>query len=74
MGAPVLPWVGLRVPAEQRGQLFSIRVRHCRQHEAYADHEVAPFGRLPTPEQPAELAVWFTRPQTAHITGRIFLK
>jgi NAD(P)-dependent dehydrogenase (short-subunit alcohol dehydrogenase family) len=33
----------------------------------------APFGRLPTPEQPAELAVWFTRPQTAHITGRILI-
>lgn len=30
------------------------------------------FGRLPTPEEGAELAVWFTRPATAHITGRIF--
>src|SRR5579885_534567 len=29
------------------------------------------FGRLPTPEQGAELAVWFVRPETAHITGRI---
>ena len=34
----------------------------------------APFGRLPTPEQGAELAVWFTRPETAHITGRIFVQ
>jgi NAD(P)-dependent dehydrogenase (short-subunit alcohol dehydrogenase family) len=34
----------------------------------------APFGRLPTPEQAAELAVWFTRPETAHITGRIFVQ
>jgi meso-butanediol dehydrogenase/(S,S)-butanediol dehydrogenase/diacetyl reductase len=32
------------------------------------------FGRLPTPEQGAELAVWFTRPETAHITGRIFVQ
>ncbi|HEY7060171.1 MAG TPA: SDR family NAD(P)-dependent oxidoreductase [Chloroflexota bacterium] len=35
--------------------------------------EQAPFGVLPTAEQSAELAVWFTRPETAHITGRIFL-
>ena len=34
----------------------------------------SPFGRLPTPEQSAELAVWFTRPETAHITGRIFVQ
>src|SRR5581483_11282933 len=32
------------------------------------------FGRLPTPEQGAELAVWFVRPETAHITGRIFVQ
>ncbi|MBX5493666.1 MAG: SDR family oxidoreductase [Chloroflexi bacterium] len=34
----------------------------------------APFGRLPTPEEGAELAVWFTRDATAHITGRIFVQ
>jgi 3-oxoacyl-[acyl-carrier protein] reductase len=34
----------------------------------------APFGRLPAAEQSAELAVWFTRPETAHITGRIFVQ
>src|SRR5581483_5316088 len=34
----------------------------------------SPFGRLPTPEQSAELAVWFTRPEMAHITGRIFVQ
>jgi hypothetical protein len=34
----------------------------------------APFGRLPKAEQSAELAVWFTRPETAHITGRIFVQ
>ena len=27
------------------------------------------FNRLPTPEQGAKLAVWFTRPETAHITA-----
>jgi len=32
------------------------------------------FGRLPTAEQGAELAVWFTRDHTAHITGRIFVQ
>src|SRR5438067_9363440 len=32
------------------------------------------FGRLPTPEQGAELAIWFVRPETAHITGRIFVQ
>jgi NAD(P)-dependent dehydrogenase (short-subunit alcohol dehydrogenase family) len=32
------------------------------------------FGRLPTPEQGAELATWFVRPETAHITGRIFVQ
>lgn len=32
------------------------------------------FGRLPTPEEGAELAVWFTRDHTAHITGRIFVQ
>jgi meso-butanediol dehydrogenase/(S,S)-butanediol dehydrogenase/diacetyl reductase len=37
-------------------------------------HRRAPFGRLPTAEQGAELAVWFTRPETAHITGRIFVQ
>jgi 3-oxoacyl-[acyl-carrier protein] reductase len=35
-------------------------------------HRRAPFGRLATPEQGAELAVWFVRRETAHITGRIF--
>jgi NAD(P)-dependent dehydrogenase (short-subunit alcohol dehydrogenase family) len=35
-------------------------------------HRQAPFGRLATPEQGAELAVWFVRPETAHITGRVF--
>jgi hypothetical protein len=34
----------------------------------------SPFGRLPTPEQSAQLAVWFTRPEMAHITGRIFVQ
>jgi NAD(P)-dependent dehydrogenase (short-subunit alcohol dehydrogenase family) len=34
----------------------------------------APFGRLPSPEQSAELAVWFTRPEMEHITGRIFVQ
>jgi len=32
------------------------------------------FGKLPTPEQGAELAIWFVRPETAHITGRIFVQ
>jgi NAD(P)-dependent dehydrogenase (short-subunit alcohol dehydrogenase family) len=34
----------------------------------------SPFGRLPTPEQGAELAIWFVRAETAHITGRIFVQ
>ncbi|HEY7066484.1 MAG TPA: SDR family NAD(P)-dependent oxidoreductase [Chloroflexota bacterium] len=34
----------------------------------------APFGKLPTAEQSAELVVWFTRPESAHITGRIFVQ
>ncbi len=34
----------------------------------------SPFGRLPTPEESAQLAVWFTRPEMAHITGRIFVQ
>jgi NAD(P)-dependent dehydrogenase (short-subunit alcohol dehydrogenase family) len=42
--------------------------------EIEATVQRAPFGRLPTPEQSAELAVWFTRPETAHITGRIFVQ
>jgi len=32
------------------------------------------FGKLPTPEQGAELAIWFVRPETAHVTGRIFVQ
>ncbi|HEY7066067.1 MAG TPA: SDR family oxidoreductase [Chloroflexota bacterium] len=35
-------------------------------------HRQSPFGRLATPEQGAELAVWLVRPETAHITGRTF--
>jgi NAD(P)-dependent dehydrogenase (short-subunit alcohol dehydrogenase family) len=34
----------------------------------------APFGKLPTAEQSAELVVWFTRPESAHITGRVFVQ
>jgi NAD(P)-dependent dehydrogenase (short-subunit alcohol dehydrogenase family) len=34
----------------------------------------APFGKLPTAEESAEMAVWFTRPATAHVTGRIFVQ
>jgi 3-oxoacyl-[acyl-carrier protein] reductase len=50
-------------------------MRGGRSAEQIADIERrAPFGRLPTPEQVAELAVWFVRPETAHITGRIFLQ
>ena len=50
-------------------------VRAGRTPEEMAElHRRAPFGRLPTPEQGAELAVWFTRPETAHITGRIFVQ
>ncbi len=32
----------------------------------------APFQHLATPEESAELAVWFTRSETAHVSGRIF--
>jgi NAD(P)-dependent dehydrogenase (short-subunit alcohol dehydrogenase family) len=42
--------------------------------EFEAVERAAPFGRLPTPEQSAELAVWFTRPEMEHITGRIFVQ
>ena len=42
--------------------------------EVASTARTATFGRLPTAEQGAELAVWFTRPETAHITGRIFLQ
>ncbi len=37
-------------------------------------HRRAPFGKLPEAEQSAELALWFTRPETAHLTGRIFVQ
>jgi 3-oxoacyl-[acyl-carrier protein] reductase len=37
-------------------------------------HRRAPFGRLPEPEQSAQLALFFTRPETAHLTGRIFVQ
>lgn len=46
---------------------------------AYTSEQIAvlsrrsPFGRLATPEESAEIAVWFTRPETSHITGRIFV-
>ena len=42
--------------------------------EIEATARSAPFGRLPSPEQSAELAVWFTRPEMEHITGRIFVQ
>jgi len=42
--------------------------------EVEATERMAPFGRLPTAEQSAELAVWFTRPEMEHITGRIFVQ
>jgi len=42
--------------------------------EVEATARSAPFGRLPSPEQAAELAVWFTRPEMEHITGRIFVQ
>jgi meso-butanediol dehydrogenase/(S,S)-butanediol dehydrogenase/diacetyl reductase len=34
----------------------------------------APFGKLPTAEQSAGLVLWFTRPESAHITGRVFVQ
>jgi NAD(P)-dependent dehydrogenase (short-subunit alcohol dehydrogenase family) len=32
------------------------------------------FGPLPTPEEGTELAMWFMRDATAHITGPIFVQ
>jgi NAD(P)-dependent dehydrogenase (short-subunit alcohol dehydrogenase family) len=46
--------------------------RGKRLEQLEALHRQAPFGRMATPEQGAELAVWFVRPETAHITGRVF--
>jgi NAD(P)-dependent dehydrogenase (short-subunit alcohol dehydrogenase family) len=48
--------------------------QHYKPEEMDVMHQRAPFGRLPEPEQSAELAVFFTRPQTAHLTGRIFVQ
>jgi NAD(P)-dependent dehydrogenase (short-subunit alcohol dehydrogenase family) len=42
-------------------------------HAAAAIRQTS-FGRLGTPAEAAELAVWFTRPETAHVTERIFLR
>jgi NAD(P)-dependent dehydrogenase (short-subunit alcohol dehydrogenase family) len=66
---------GITVNAFGPGATDSPMVRAIHSAEEMADlARRAPFGRLPTPEQAAELAVWFTRPETAHITGRIFVQ
>ena len=50
-------------------------VRNNHNPEEIAEQrQRAPFGKLPTAEQSAELVVWFTRPESAHITGRVFVQ
>src|SRR5438067_4408399 len=64
---------GITANASGPGATDTPMMRGGRSAEQIADIERrAPFGRLPTPEQVAELAVWFVRPETAHITGRVF--
>jgi NAD(P)-dependent dehydrogenase (short-subunit alcohol dehydrogenase family) len=66
---------GITANAFGPGATDTPMMRGGRSAEQIADIERrAPFGRLPTPEQVAEMAVWFVRPETAHITGRIFLQ
>jgi NAD(P)-dependent dehydrogenase (short-subunit alcohol dehydrogenase family) len=66
---------GITVNAFGPGATNTPMVRDNHTPEEIAElHRRAPFGRLPEPEQSAELAVWFTRPETAHITGRIFVQ
>ena len=66
---------GITANAFGPGATDTPMMRGGRSAEQIADIERrAPFGRLPTPEQVAELAVWFVRPESAHITGRIFLQ
>lgn len=66
---------GITVNAFGPGATNTPMVRDNHTPEEIAElHRRAPFGRLPEPEQAAELAVWFTRPETAHITGRIFVQ
>ena len=66
---------GITANAFGPGATDTPMVRGAHTPEEVAEvHRRAPFGRLPTPEQSAELAVWFTRPETAHITGRIFVQ
>jgi NAD(P)-dependent dehydrogenase (short-subunit alcohol dehydrogenase family) len=66
---------GITVNAYGPGTTDTPMVRNISTPEEMAEHHrTAPFGRLPTAEQSAEMAVWFTRPETAHLTGRVFLQ
>jgi len=76
LASEAMPY-GITVNAFGPGATDTPMVRNAAQTEGLdidSFHRRAPFGKLPTAEQGAELAVWFTRPETAHITGRIFVQ
>ena len=65
---------GITVNAYSPGITDTPMVKNAQTPESLAQLALTcPFGRLATPEESANIAVWFTRPETAHITGRVFL-
>jgi hypothetical protein len=72
-------------PSSSGGRRTAIVTGAASWHNRYADvrkaqtqdslarlAETCAFGRFATAEESAEITVWFTRPETSHVTGRIF--